>query len=312
MDQVNIRRFALSDLHKLQRFHEECFGRPLDLDRYKWFNLDGPEGPVRSYLAQDAQQESILGTYGLLPIRLHFNQQTIQASLAVNAAVHPAFRKQGLFVELGRHALKEETQFGASVSLGKPNHSALPGHQKVGWHLLCRLPKLVKRSPEPKTHGCLQVASFDERFDDFQQAICERYTFMVAKNAGWMNWRLANPGQSYTRYICLRQRAMSGYVVLKHYHGPKGHVTHLLDLLALDDQSLQELVAAAENFAVGTGEFNVWSNANDPLRTKLLALGFNEQQSPDSLIFHDNSQDASIGLPKSGSWHFCYADNDIH
>jgi hypothetical protein len=305
-----IRREEKDDLKRLRVFYRECFGRELDEKRRNWFHHEAPTGPVRSYIAEELGTQRILATYGLLPILLRHNEREIPASLAVGAAVHPDFRRRGLFVQMGRTVLNEEHREKTSITLGKPNKSALPGHRKVGWNVFSPLAKLYKKSPERRDHRCLELETFDERFDVFSQRISKRFSFLILKDARFMNWRLRAPGQNYVRFVFERNGTLAGYAVIKRYEGPKGRVTHILDLHADDESALTELVSAAESSACGTSEINLWTNPCDPYADRLRRLGFLQRKEGDLLIAHGNPE-AEI-RPQPGACWFSYLDNDIH
>ncbi len=70
------------------------------------------------------------------------------------------------------------------------------------------------------------------------------------------------------------------------------------------------LIAAAESFAHGTDELNMWTNPHNPYHQLFLERGFCERESKDSLIIHFNFADKeSI---EERAWWFCLADNDVY
>jgi hypothetical protein len=100
--------------------------------------------------------------------------------------------------------------------------------------------------------------------------------FCVEKDAAWANWRFrSRPGSPYTVYIDRRAGSISGYIVLKHWQDPDGYrKTHILDFHAMDVKSLSRLAAAAECFAGGCKELNLWAVQGYPYRTYLEQNGF--------------------------------------
>lgn len=311
-DSLVIRRVTEDDLGYLRQFHRECFGRELSEERWSWFHQQAPTGAVRAYVAEAEHRDRrrIVATYGFLPIRLRLNHREISASLAVGAAVHPDCRKRGLFVQMGEYVLQKEAECGTAVTLGKPNKSALAGHLKIGWRILCSLPKLCRKSPREQPHACQLVPRFDDRFGRFFDKAIGKYSLAVVKDAGFMNWRLSAPQQQYARYVYEREGRILGFIVLKHYRGPKGSVTHIVDLQAADDAALEQLLAAGKTFAAGTREINLWSNPYNPYAARLRELGFEPRDDGDLLIVHTNCGEPE--LPEPGSWWFSYADNDIY
>jgi GNAT superfamily N-acetyltransferase len=309
MEPWSIRRQDPEDLDSLERFHLECFGRGLDRARWRWFNQEAPAGPVRAWIATERTSGQIIATYSLLPIKIKVGARILDASLAVNAAVLPRWRRRGLFVDLGGQGLAQERRDGVMLTLGKPNKSALAGHRRVGWSELCPLDLLVLPAPRQRPHRCQPLGAFDARFDALLERVAARTSLMVWKDARWMAWRCAPPDRRYSCWGLERDGILAGTAILKHYQGPKGIVTHLLSLLAQDQQARAELLAAAESFAVGTRELNLWTHPHDPNADPLRQAGWVQRPGGQPLIVHQDLQ--SPLLPVEGDWSFCYADVDV-
>jgi hypothetical protein len=276
-----------------------------------WFNYDCPTGANRIAVIEDPTVGKLIASYGLLPIRLRINGREINASLCTNVNTHPEYQGKGLFVRIGKYALGREEEFATPVSLGMPNQRAYPGHMKVGWDVMCKLSFLEKHDCKSKPHRCQKIDQFDERFDRFQKHISERFSFIVVKDHRFMNWRFVHrPDQHYTSFVYEDQSDIRGYVVLKHFDDKDYRKSHILDIQAEDDDAMQELIAAAETFAEGRDELNMWTNPNNPYRQIFLAHGFYEKEGQDLLIIHFNYGEKEAVA--EGSWWFCLGDNDVY
>jgi len=298
------------DAHILD-LYGSAFMRQLDPDRWTWLNYTSPGGPSRTSVIEDTETDMLVGTYSLLPIKIRFNGRETKASLAINAGIHPNYQKQGLFVRLSRYILGRECEFNTPISLGMPNQNAYPGHMKVGWDVMCKLPFLVKHNCQPSQHRCREVECFDERFDDFFSEIAERFSFIVLKDHQVMNWRLVDqPQREYTIFILEEGLNLRGYIVLKHFDDKMYRKSHILDIQAKTSEALGELIKAAESFAHGRDELNMWSNVNNPYHQAFLKNGFYERESQDLLIIRFNY--GSKEPLAEGGWWFCLADNDVY
>ena len=154
---------------------------------------------------------------------------------------------------------------------------------------MCRLPFLVKHDCQLRQHGCREVEAFDERFDEFFFRVAERYAFIVLKDHRFMNWRVVDqPDRQHTRFVYEDGTAIRGYIVLKHFDDGGYRKSHILDIQAETEDVLCELIAAAESFAHGREELNMWTNVHDPYQRAFLAQGFYERESQDLLIIHFN------------------------
>lgn len=290
---------------------KSSFGRELSSDWWRWFSYDCPTGLNRTYLIEDCETKRLAASYSLLPIRIRLNKKEIKASLATNACTHPDYQGRGLFVCLGQFALAREREFDTRITLGVPNPNAYPGHMKVGWDVMCKLPFLVKHNCTIRSHRCCQVEKFDKRFDDFFAKIAEDFSFIVLKDHRFMNWRVSRPDQKYVKFVYEEESRMRGYVILKQFDEKGYRKSHILDIQAETRDALHELMAAAESFANGRDELNMWTNLNSPYHQIFLDYGFHPRESHDHpLIIHFNYGEKEP--IKEGSWWICLADNDVY
>jgi hypothetical protein len=298
------------DPHILELF-KSSFGREFSEDWWRWFSHECPTGLTRTYVIEDREAGKFAASYSLLPIKLRLNKAEIKASLATNANTHPDYQRRGLFVRIGQFVLAHERDFDTRVTLGMPNPKAYPGHMKVGWDVLCKLPFLVKRNSIVRSHRCRQVESFDKRFDDFYVKIAERFSFILIKDHNFMNWRVVSrPDQKYTKFLYEEGSRIMGYIVLKHFDEKGYRKSHILDIQADTDEALNELIAAAESFSSDRDELNMWTNLRNPYHQAFLDHGFCQRESQDLVIIHFNyGEKESI---EQGNWWFCLADNDVY
>lgn len=310
-DDLIFRMATPDDDQRILELFESSFGRELPADWWKWFSYQCPTGLNRTSVIEDPDAGGLVGSYSLLPIRLCFNRREMKASLCTNVNTHPDYQGQGLFTRVGRYALGREHEFDTSVSLGMPNQKAYPGHMKVGWDVICKLPFLVKYDCQPRQHQCRQVEALDERFDDFFTRIAERFTFIVLKDHQFINWRVVDrPDKQYVKFVYEEGSILKGYVVLKHFDGQGYRKSHILDIQAETDDALHELIAASESFAQGRDELNMWTNPHNPYHRSFLEQGFVDRESQDLLIIHFNyGEKESL---EEGAWWFCLADNDVY
>lgn len=290
---------------------EESFGRRLPFDWWQWYNHDAPTGPNRNYVAEDTTRHLLVAAYGLLPIRLWLNGNEVKASLCTNVCTHPEYRGCGLFTRMGEHALSSEREYDTPVTVGMPNLKALPGHMKVGWWVQCMLPFLVKRGPRNVPHDCGQVDRFSPDVDALIGEIRGRFDFLILKDHRYLNWRTADrPDREYALFEARTSGRLDGFMVLKHFDEGDQLRSHILELHGRTENDVRRLAAAAEDFAAGRDELNLWTNPNDPYGGTLRGCGFEVEERNDRLIMHANSGEAE--MPGPGGWSFVLADNDVY
>ena len=70
------------------------------------------------------------------------------------------------------------------------------------------------------------------------------------------------------------------------------------------------VIAAAESFAHGRDELNMWVDPQSNYYQTFLERGFYERESQDLLTIHFN--DAEKETVEEGAWWSCLADNDVY
>jgi predicted acetyltransferase len=304
MDGLTFRRGGPEDYAALLDLYAVAYGKTFSPEWLKWWN---EEGPMANGLRLACDGSRVVGAYGLFPLCLWLNHSAVKASLCTNVCVHPSLQGQGIFTALGRYALAGEVPLRVPVSIGFPNAKALPGHLKVGWEVVCKLPELVKRDCEYKPHKCERVEEFGREVDFLYARLAPKFALLNVKSSVWLNWRLRRTGAAYTCFVVRDKQQIHGYVVLKRY----GTKAHICDLMAEDYDSLASLLDAAETFAEDSDELNTWTNVNDPWFVPLSDRGFIERDTTDKLIMRTNYGEKQT--PDSDRpWHLARLDNDVY
>jgi hypothetical protein len=252
------------------------FRTPIDAATWEWYVYDNPWGPSWVYLAI-AANNSLAGVIGFAPIHLRLHGRTVLADFAHHLVLQPAYRDTLSFIALNRYALQAQAARGITLAIGPPNRTAYPIHKTLmKWADFGHLDCLRKRFPARKAHTCEEWKRFPEEFDEFYQRVSNNLAFCVEKNTAWMNWRFcARPGSPYTVYAFRKLNSLAGYVILKRWQDPDGYrKAHIVDMHASDDNALSQLIAAAEWYADGLGEVNLWAVEGYPYRCALERIGF--------------------------------------
>jgi len=213
-------------------------------DFYRWMVRANPSGHGKIYLAYE--NENIIGHYLVVPRRRKIGKDIIMDAEAVWAAVHPDYRKQGIFTELGFHTLND-IRNEIPVCTGFPNIYAITGHLKTGWHFFdIPLLKLsIKNKPNINENTVVHKGEFGKEFDEFWKQISKDYSNIVVRDAAYLNYRYLHKPVDY-EFRVIRDKEVLGFVVLKKYFDK----SHIVDIFAIDDAILSELLSASINFAI--------------------------------------------------------------
>lgn len=289
-----------ADEAALLALYGACFGKAFSPEWWRWY-AQCPHRPQLTCIAEEAGK--LVAAYSLLALDLRVGPETVPASLCNNVCVHPEWQRRGLFVALGHYALEQDRARGRVVALGMPNAQALPGHLRVGWREVVPLSRFVRLRPTPRLHRCFWVTRFDPGLADCGPA----HGVRVVHDLDWLTWRLRRrPERYYTILATERRGTLGGYVALKHYDDHGLRKVHICDLAAVDSEAVLDLLAGAEDFAVGRDRLDCWTNPRAPWRREFIEAGFEEEPSADRLIAYGDLDDGQAPVS------FTYSDNDVH
>jgi hypothetical protein len=219
----------------------------------------------------------LVGVIGFAPIALRIGGHRVRADFAHHLVLTPAYRDTLSFVQLNRHALNAQAALGVELVIGPPNRTAYPIHKTImKWVDFGSIDLLRKLKPTSRANVCVPVTRLPAAFNQFYERVSAGLAFCVEKNDAWVNWRFCErPGAPYTVFTLGAPDRLDGYVVLKSWQDRDGYrKAHILDMHARDDDNLSQLIAAAETYADGYDELNLWAVQGYVYRDALECLGF--------------------------------------
>jgi GNAT superfamily N-acetyltransferase len=86
----------------------------------------------------------IVGHMALIPTNMKIGDKNIPSSQAVDLIVHPKYRRQGMFLAIGKTSTEEAGREGVDITYGFPNEPARSGHLKYGWFDVCKMFLLIR------------------------------------------------------------------------------------------------------------------------------------------------------------------------
>jgi hypothetical protein len=99
-------------------------------ERFRWKHRDNPFGPSHAYVAEAGRE--IVGVLPAMPWRLACGPDRLGAVRYVDAAVHPAHQRRGVFQQLGAaHQRRVASDDGIDVRFGHGNERSRGGGLKL-------------------------------------------------------------------------------------------------------------------------------------------------------------------------------------
>ena len=243
------------DLGQILSLRKIVFGEMekdnLDPRFWEWEFLKGPEGRAFIYIAEDGGK--VIGHFADLPRRFSVNGKTTLGTLSLDLMVHPDYRREGIFSEMGRYAAERvRSKNGLFMTAFPIRMETINGLKKIGWQIVSELPVLVypirfagivkrylrfsvpslflggvarffylllfegRRKKEAEEVEISEVVELDEEFDQFWQKALSLHPVMGLRDRAFLSWRyLHHPTRTYTIYRALEKGEMRGYLILR-------------------------------------------------------------------------------------------------
>jgi hypothetical protein len=185
-------------------------------------------------------KKKIVGCYVLTLRRIKIGNEIKQSSLAGDLVVHADFRRQGMFLAMGKFITTEAMKEGIEICLGFPNRFAHQGHLKYGWFDVAEIPMfqtyvnfkgfMMYRGTLPKLHSFYralhrkkridntikikQISSFNSEIDRLWTSIAKYYDILGVRDMKYLNWRFNKPNSKYQVLTVQENGEIMGYAVL--------------------------------------------------------------------------------------------------
>lgn len=259
-----------------------------DLSCWEWEFRGNFFGEAEVFIARN--EEGLVGHYALIPQEYALQGDTARGGLAVDAMVHPRFRRKGIFSSLQEYALKNTAaDFAIGYTLRK---TILPAEIKGGYRVVKQVPvyifpldfqrllaRYVSSKALTKTLGSLlsriygaffsttsSQNSFDiERVTDiaaragvFLERYRNRHQIFLKKNTGYLAWRFDRPKMiPYEKFIVTDKKDKSNivaYFVLRNKEIMGLPFRNIVDLEMMEPDP--ELFASIMQYIVASAKKN--------------------------------------------------------
>lgn len=258
----------------------------LDPEFWKWEFTQGPDGKALIYIVEE--KGKVVGHFADLPRRFFIQGKMVIGTLSLDLMVHPDYRRRGFFKQMGQYAVQRvKIENGSFLTAYPIRRETIQGLIQIGWKKVVELPVLVypicfhriinrylhfqplslilggmtrffyflffphsihlKKVKEIKIE---EVNQLDDAFDQFW-----RKAFPLSSNIGvrdqlFLNWRyFHHPTRIYTVYRGMRREEMRGYLILRKVNLLGFNSAVIVDLLALDQETLMALVARSIEYS---------------------------------------------------------------
>jgi len=324
---------------------EESTIKQYSLDNWLWMFKNNPYG----FLTIVGEHKGrIVGLMNLFCMDMKIGDRTIRASQASGLFVHPKYRRQGMFLAIGRTMFEIAEKMGIQFSIGFPNEPAYRGHIQYGWFEASMVPvmttyfdisKSVKARGIPlssfvsrlinynyarkRKHKIPQedleikrISRFDERVDYLWNRALNNHGMMTVRNSKYLNWRYFDkPNSTYEIFVAEKNDQIEGYLVTNKLQNESNNVGWIIDVLCTSKNVFLNLVHYAINHLqkYSVDSIKCLMNKNKSEYKWIQELGFTSYPRPKQrMIARINSREVSNLIHNySEDWYVTYGDCDF-
>jgi len=319
----------------------------LDPRFWDWEFMKGSAGKALVYVVD--HENKIIGHMADLLKLFSVQGETVLGTLTVDLMVHPDYQRKGIFDALAKYAVQQVKEkrglFMTAIIIRMP---VLLGAKPVGWKEVVKLPVLVypirfrgilnrylhfpplslllggvirffyllifglKRRMRDVGIEIEKVSAFDRSFDVFWQKASVLYPIMGIRNRDYLTWRyLQHPTRNYVIYRAKKFGEMRGYIVLRKVDLLNFNSVVMVDLLALDEETVSALVEKGIQHSREEGDDLLGMMVpQNHLYSKLLRKrGFLPSPKSFLLIIYPQSDKEVLLSPES--WYVNWGDSDV-
>lgn len=316
---LDIRAYTPGDEQAILALFHHSYGRDLGEKYWAWRFQHNPSGPGLIYLAWDG--DTLAAHYAVTPTRFRVAGRDVMAALSGTTMTHPGYRGLKLFPILARATYDTMAASGMVMVWGFPNLFSHRGLVRdLQWVDVQQVPALrLPLVPGFRLGGgpvgVVELAAFDERFDDLWRRVCDDVPVTAVRDRQQLQWRyVQNPGGGYRILACPDGDGVAGYAVLKRFYAEM----QVVDLLvARDDRGIEagvRLLARAAEIAIENSALSIalWLNVTHPLHHALEKLGFRHGEPVTYFCVRVLRQDpAQAALYNFRAWHLTMGDSDV-
>jgi GNAT superfamily N-acetyltransferase len=320
----------------------------LDPEFWRWEFMGGPAGKAFIYLVEE--EGRLIGHFADIPRRFSVNGRVVLGTLSLDLMVHRDFRRRGIFGEMGKYALRRvKAAQGLFLTAYPIRKETIQGLIKIGWKKVVELPVLVYpirfdgivnrylhfrplslllggvagffhfllfqgrvRAKRTDRIDVDQVDQLDDEFELFWQRASSISPIIGVRDRSFLNWRYRqNPARSYAIYRARKSGEMTGYIVLRKVDLLEFNSGVIVDLLALDKETLRGLVAKGieHSYKERTVLLGFMAPKTHPYHRDLRRWGFLPSLKVFQFMIYDHGNLGALQDPNA--WYVNWGDTDV-
>ena len=278
-----VKAYTSGDEEDILILFQEVFGKPMDMQFWKWRYKENPygEGIIRLMYEKD----KLIGHYAVIPLPLWLKGRIENAAFSMTTMTHPNYGRQGIFTRLASEVYSTCNSLGIKIVFGFPNKNSYYGlTNRLDWLGLGQIQYWEKKGYLDLDYlredfYCNEISYFRDKSDILWEELKWNCSVIVPRNSKFLNWRyIENPWNEYVIYAVEdKKEAFQGYIVLKIFQSELDDVGQIVDIFVVpNSNAIVALIKKAFEFFRNNNVsvITIWNSELNHINKVLLKLGF--------------------------------------
>ena len=261
-----IHPYRQGDEESIAALFNTVFNKTMSADQWLWKFKGRGAQYENVWLVKVGDQ--LVGHYGAMPGKLQIAGSARHHLVGADGMVHPAFRRQGIWTALVRHAHNDWEKAGVSIVFGLPNAQWGSRKKALGWQMLfplkylnfpihperdylsriipgtIRIPSIFsdfwygyhKRKFQPKNDIAIELLTEPTNsLNTLWRRVNAQPFHGAARDEAWLRWRFfSHESPSYTFVLGRKKNIPAGYLAFRIRKVRSRTIYQIADLLAVD------------------------------------------------------------------------------
>lgn len=334
-----------ADRERLIELFSHCLNPDYNGTRFDWLYKRNPHGQAVAWVAEDPEQQRLVGAAAAFPRRLYMNEMEKFAWLLGDFCLSESYRSVGPALQLQRQCLAAVDAGNAFLCYDFPSARMMAIYHRLGLRPTGQMLRLAKplrvdrkvrallktrafsgglsavgnsilrlQDWRPRTYGAATITvhhgECGQEFSLLAHKVGGRYGACIQRSAEYLNWRyITNPLYRCEFLTAHREHALLGYAVFSH----QGEDATLLDLFGVPDFTIpQDLVHAVAEVLRSRGVVTLSASMLDshPWLSVLRQCGFTAREASPVMIYASRHSAFRHGGVDGQHWSFMHGDRD--
>ena len=318
MVKFKVREYKSGDSKKIYELFTEF--TPYIRDEKFWVWINRMLSDEKSLIVVAESGDKIVGHYAVIPQEFLIQNESYKIGFAIHAFIHPDFRSTFMIFQITKRMYKIAKEQAIEAIYGFPNANFRDIQVKADKWKQVSLFKALEKTSLKKSENRFNLKKIEKNHSDYyilsevldSQSV-NQDCLKLRKNLNYyINRYIHHPQDLYESFFIENNGEYLAFIVLKTYQDYDQKIGHLVDYVATEQVTFEEVLIEVENyFTDKVSKLSFWK-FGESQKEILLKKGFKENGFETFLGIKmlSNNHKLEEKLLNFDNWELCMGDSD--